>query len=197
MTRLRCMPSRLRRSSVAKRAVGPQRVQRGLPSAIVKRPSYSALPTITPPRFTWRSAAQRLQVVERADAARVEEAAADDSRRCGAPRRGRALEHPVAVDVGVDELSGPRGSAGRSMTASAGIVVVSCQPEVATFPPRVSTQTMTRSRKAPSTSSRKSTSVKAAVPRITRSAPARSASRTRSKRAQAAAVLDRDVAARR
>ena len=64
------------------------------------------------------------------------------------------------------------------MTLSAGICVVCCQPEVDTLPPRVSTLTITRSRNAPSTSSRKSTSVNAAVPRITRSAPARSASRT-------------------
>ena len=45
------------------------------------------------------------------------------------------------------------------MTLSAGICVVSCQPEVETLPPRVSTETITRSRKAPSTSSRKSMSV--------------------------------------
>ena len=64
------------------------------------------------------------------------------------------------------------------MTLSAGIWVVCCQPDVDTCPWRVSTLTITRSRKAPSTSSRKSMSVNAAVPRMTRSAPARSASRT-------------------
>ena len=78
------------------------------------------------------------------------------------------------------------------MTASAGICVVSVQPEVEMLPPRVSTETTTRSRNAPSTSSRKSMSLKAAVPRITRSAPARSASRTAGQLAQPAAVLDRD-----
>ena len=45
------------------------------------------------------------------------------------------------------------------MTDSAGIWVVCCHPEVEMLPPRVSTDTITRSRNAPSTSSRKSTSV--------------------------------------
>src|SRR3954463_12700024 len=84
------------------------------------------------------------------------------------------------------------------MTLSAGICAVRCQPAVETFPPRVSTLTITRSRNAPSTSSRQSMSLKAAVPRITRSAPARSASRpgrpgaaARRRGAHPAAVLDR------
>ena len=79
----------------------------------------------------------------------------------------------------------------RSMTAAAGSVVVSVQPAVETKPPRVSTLTTVRSANSATTSSRKSTSVNAAVPRI----DARRAGRERVAhgldRAQAAAVLDR------
>ena len=65
------------------------------------------------------------------------------------------------------------------MTASAGICVVSVQPggrDVAAA--RVDGDDDRARRSAARTSSRKSTSVNAAVPRITRAAPARSASRT-------------------
>ena len=64
------------------------------------------------------------------------------------------------------------------MTDSVVIWVVSCQPPVVMLPPRTSTDTSTCSGQPRSTSSRNSTSVNAAVPRITRWAPARSASRT-------------------
>ena len=64
------------------------------------------------------------------------------------------------------------------MASPAGICVVWVQPAVEMWPPRTSTETSTRGPNASITASRKSTSRKAAVPMITRSAPARSASRT-------------------
>ena len=66
------------------------------------------------------------------------------------------------------------------MTPAAGSVVVCVQPAVETKPPRVSMLTTVRSPSSATTSSRKSTSVNAAVPRMTRAAPALTASRTAS-----------------
>src|SRR4051812_11775051 len=47
---------------------------------------------------------QRAQIVERRDAARVEEAAADHARHLAYLVEVRSGQHPVAVDVRVDEL---------------------------------------------------------------------------------------------
>ena len=70
--------------------------------------------------------------------------------------------------------------------------VVFSQPCVATLPPRTSTDDEHPLGAVGASTSRSSSgSVKAAVPRITRAAPARSASSTAAARAQAAAVLDR------
>ena len=64
------------------------------------------------------------------------------------------------------------------MTASAGSSVVSVQPAVEIMPPARVDRHDDPAPYAATTSSRKSTSRNAAVPTMTRSAPARSASRT-------------------
>ena len=126
--------------------------------------------------------AQRAQVLER---------------RRSRPRRGSARAPPratartsssvgpssaaVAVGVRVDERARRRGRCRRPIASAAGSSVVSVQPAVAMLPAaHVDRDDDARRRRPRRSSSRKSTSRSAAVPTITRSAPARSASRTAS-----------------
>ena len=195
------------RSTVARRARRRSAQSRAprCASATVKRRSYSALPTITPSRLSSaaRGAARRAargpssgRCRRRRSGCRSPTALATPTRP---PRRSAPVEHPVAVDVREDELahavarSAPR-------TRRAASTSVGLRPAVR-WPPRRRARRPTRApararaRRAPPRAARGS--VKAAVPRITRAAPAASASRDRLGRAQPAAVLHRHARARR
>ena len=120
----------------------------GLPTAVpsasrsVKRPSYKARPTMHP---AIGSAASRSQVLQRADAARGDHGGPHGLGQRGDRVEVRALERPVARDVGVDdagdrqvvELPGQRQAPSTLETSS--------QPSVATRPSRASSPRSSRS----------------------------------------------------
>ena len=146
---------------------------------------------MTPPRLTWRSArrasrsASEPMPPEYRKRPRTTPAIRRTSSRSGprASRRGRRS---------CRRTSAPRGSGGARSRSGGHLRRPSASPRSRRCRRACRRTRSTRSRNAPRTSSRKSMSVNAAVPRITRSAPARSASRTAGSDAQAAAELHRD-----
>ena len=116
------------------------------PSAIVKRFSYSALPTITPARLTWRRARERLEVLGRADPAGVQEAAADGLGDPARPPRCPGLRACRRDRRSCRRTTRRRGPQAR-IASAAGSSVVCVQPAVEIEPPRTSTETTIAARR--------------------------------------------------